>query len=155
DGIAVAIAVAVEKPLHHLLRRRDDRRKLERRRLRPRALLGDAEPTAHLCSDRPRHGANAEHRNVALEEARRHSHTLDRGRRAGKRSGEHVPILLRELLTFHREADTPTVLNAAVGRDRAQRVSEGVTSLCLIRSAEQGLRIDPLDLAAWFEILRL
>src|SRR5262249_4880233 len=58
DGIAVAIAVAVENPLHHLLGRRDDQRKLERRRRRPRALLGDAEPTAHLCSDRPRHGAN-------------------------------------------------------------------------------------------------
>src|SRR6266403_798611 len=37
--LTIAVAVSVKKPLHHLLRRRDDARELKRRGLAPRSLL--------------------------------------------------------------------------------------------------------------------
>src|SRR5207248_10770117 len=109
----VAVAVPVEKPTHHLFRRRHNLRKPECLRLAPRSALRHTEPLAQLVGDVARHGPDTEHRDVAPEKGGRYGDGFDLRRTPGERLGQHRAVLLCERLLLDDETDTPTVLDTS------------------------------------------
>src|SRR3990170_79166 len=154
-SMAIAVTVAIEEPLHHRLRRRDDLRESERLGLALRASFRHAEPPAELPADVARDDPDSIHRDRPPEEPRHAGHALDL--RSCRREGlaELLAVPLGELLAADGQIDPATILDAAVGGSRPEHVAQSVAGARLLNDPTERPRIDPLHEHAGLQLLGL
>src|SRR5262249_15610148 len=144
----VAIAVAVEEALHHLMRAQYDAWEVEfLRRLRT------AKPVEHQTRDVARDDAHSKHGDLALQEPARDRDRPD-VRGDVERDLHGLRELVRERFVAYHQRDPSSVLNAGVGANRAKRVAELVALLDGPALTAQSAGLNGQHLVAYDEISR-